>query len=270
MTGVVPVDDPRLAAAVEAAERAGEIQRDRAGSDHDVEYKGRRDLVTDVDLRSETAITDLLDDRFPDHAILAEESGATGDADERWIVDPLDGTTNFLHGHPMYAVSVAVAVRGRPVAGVVACATSGERWWATRDGGAFKGDFAREDGGVRIAVSGIRSLERALIGTGFPFKAPGVVDRYMTQLRCVLEGTAGIRRGGAAALDLCYLAEGRFDGFWELFLNPWDFAAGALIVEEAGGLMATAEGGRPLPLRPGGLVGANSEALLDRLLELLR
>jgi len=265
-----------------------------------VDAKGRSDFVSRADHEAQEAALAPIRRRHPEHPIMAEEDdpeAAPGEDDTSaspdeagddpvWIVDPLDGTTNFLHGHPMYAVSVAVAVRGRPVVGVVACATSGERWWATRGGGAFKSGvephdgFDRPggggagggagDGGVHIRVSGIRDLERALIGTGFPFKAPEVVERYMTQLRRVLGGTAGVRRGGAAALDLCYLAEGRFDGFWELILNPWDFAAGVLIVEEAGGLMATAEGDRPLPLRPGGLVGANSEALLDRLLELLR
>lgn len=267
-----------LETAHEAADTAVEVHRRWAGRlDAElVDAKGRSDFVSRADHEAQEAALAPIRRRHPEHRIMAEEDDPdappgeddtsasleeAGD-DPIWIVDPLDGTTNFLHGHPMYAVSVAVAVRGRPVAGVVASATSGERWWATRGGGAFKD-------GEGIRVSSVRRLERALIGTGFPFKAPEVADRYMMQLRRVLDATAGVRRGGAAALDLCYLAEGRFDAFWELRLNPWDFAAGALIVEEAGGVLTTADGERPLPLRTGGLIGANSETLFDALLALL-
>lgn len=234
MTGVVPVDDPRLAAAVEAAERAGEIQRDRAGSDHDVEYKGRRDLVTDVDLRSETAITDLLDDRFPDHAILAEESGATGDADERWIVDPLDGTTNFFHGLPHYGVCVALEDAGRLEVGVIHHTPSGDTYAALRGAGAFRN-------GDPIDVSAEPSLEASLIATGFGHDGADDVD--VARMQRVIAASHGIRRLGSAATDLALVAEGRVEGFYHEAVHYWDVAAGAILVAEAGGetTLVTAE-----------------------------
>jgi myo-inositol-1(or 4)-monophosphatase len=137
-------------------------------------------------------------------------------------VDPLDGTANFLHGHPVHAASVGVAVDGVVAAGAVSCATTGERWWARRGQGAWKS-------GRRIAVSDARCLEGGLIGTGFPFKVQHLIPAYLEELGHVLRAGAGVRRAGAAALDLCYVAEGRLDGFWESFLNPWDFAAGIVI-----------------------------------------
>ena len=178
-----------------------------------------------------------------------------------WVIDPLDGTTNYLHGYPMYAASVAVLHRGQPVAGAVATSATGEAWWAVRGGGAFHH-------GVRIHVSEIGHMPQALIGTGFPFTALEHMPRYLGQLDRVLRHTAGVRRGGAAALDLCHLATGWLDGFWELVLAPWDFAAGALVVEEAGGRITALDGGDVF--RGDGSVLAGNPAVHPALAELVR
>ena len=230
--------------------------------------KGRSDFVSRADTEAQEEALAVIRARHPDHAVMAEEDdpdieGVLRDAGATplWVVDPLDGTTNFLHAHPLSAASVAVAVEGEPVAGAVVCAATGERWWARRGGGAWKN-------GLRISVSEIADPAEALVGTGFPFKTLDLLDDYLVQLGRLLRGTGGVRRGGAAALDLCYLAEGRFDAFWELFLNPWDFAAGMLVVEEAGGVMERPDGGR-LELAPGGVMGACSEGLLAVIRDLL-
>lgn len=233
----------------------------------EADAKGFGDFVSRADVEAQDAALEVIRGRHPGHRILAEEGEGEGMAvasgpDPVWVVDPLDGTKNFLHRHPAYAVSVAVSRHGRPVAGAVLAPATGERWWATRSGGAWKN-------GRRLRVSETGRLADALVGTGFPFKVLELLPSYGAQFRALLEGGAAIRRAGAAALDLCYLAEGRFDAFWELFLNPWDFAAGALVVEEAGGILARPDGG-PLTLAPGAVTAANSEALLHELLERLR
>lgn len=187
-----------------------------------------------------------------------------------WIVDPLDGTTNFLHGHPMFSVSVAVGQGdpsapggGRILAGVVAAARTGEEWWALRGGGAWKN-------GLPLKVSQVSRLREALVGTGFPFKEPALVPRYLGQLGRVLVVSSGVRRCGSAALDLCYLAEGILDAFWEeAYLSPWDVAAGSLILEEAGGVAARLDG-TPLDLRDGSVLAANSAALLQELRQVVQ
>jgi myo-inositol-1(or 4)-monophosphatase len=223
--------------------------------------KGPGDFVSEADLEAQDAALGIIRAAYPGHRSMAEEDAAplpSPDGSEPlWVVDPLDGTANFLHGHPMYAASVAVAVNGEPVAGAVVCATTGERWWAGRGEGAFKN-------GLRIRVSPQRGLQGALVGTGFPFKVQHLIPEYLEQLGRVLRAGSGVRRCGAAALDLCYVAEGRLDGFWELFLNPWDFAAGKLIVEEAGGRVTALDGSR-LQLVPGTVLSANSDELLDQL-----
>jgi myo-inositol-1(or 4)-monophosphatase len=207
--------------------------------------KGAADFVTHVDRAAEAAIVSHVLDRFPDHRLLAEEaeserergSGVTMQAAGgwTWIIDPLDGTTNYLHGYPMYAVSIAVAHDGVLEAAVVYNTASGQEWSAARGGGAFLD-------GRRIAVSEIDDLRQALIGTGFPFKARQLLPAYTRQLDAVLRRTSGVRRAGSAAVDLCHVASGFFDGFWELSLAPWDVAAGALIVREAGGVVTRLDG----------------------------
>lgn len=235
-----------LAVALEAAREGAAVHQAMLSQIGVEEWseKGTADFVTAVDLKAETRIVECVKASFPDHEILAEEeASAAGGAgtlipqvEWLWVIDPLDGTTNFLHAYPMYAASVAVLHRGSVVAGAVIGTATGEEWTAVRGGGAFKD-------GERIHVSVIEDLKHALIGTGFPFKALDRLPEYLRQLDIVLRHTSGIRRAGSAALDLCHIASGYFDGFWELLLAPWDIAAGALIVEEAGGVVTTVSGG---------------------------
>ncbi|MHB1168770.1 MAG: inositol monophosphatase family protein [Longimicrobiales bacterium] len=246
-----------LAVASEAAEAAAEVHRRHAGrvSEDSWSEKGVADFVTHVDREAEDAVIRVIRAHYPDHAILAEEgvtaadAAAAAEAEHLWIIDPLDGTTNFLHGYPMYAVSIAFAERGRLEAGVVHGTATGERWYATAGGGAYHDDR-------RIFVSEIDKLSHALIGTGFPFKVLERMDEYTTQFRQVLTHTSGVRRAGSAALDLCHLASGWFDGFWELSLAPWDFAAGTLIAREAGAVVTGLDGELSIT-RHGAVVGGN-------------
>jgi myo-inositol-1(or 4)-monophosphatase len=227
--------------------------------------KGAADFVSRVDEEAQEAALEVIGSRHPDHLVLAEEDDAPvalpGDDTPLWVVDPLDGTTNFLHRHPAHAASVAVTVSGHPVAAAVTSGPTGERWWARRGGGTFKS-------GVPVTTSSLRELARALVGTGFPFRDPSRLDEYMVQFRRVVGATAGARRGGSAALDLCYLAEGRFDAFWELSLSPWDYAAGWLIVQEAGGGVDRVEGGG-MGLVPGSVLAAASPHFLEEVRRLL-
>jgi myo-inositol-1(or 4)-monophosphatase len=232
-----------LACARESAAQAVAVHRRHAGlvAAEAWTEKAAADFVTYVDREAERCIVDAIRSRFPDHAILAEEA-ATGPAGAAvraegwlWVVDPLDGTTNFLHGYPMYGVSIAALLNGVLQLGVVQDSVSGDVWHATRHGGAYRN-------GAPIHVSSQDRPGRALIGTGFPFKARELLPQYLVQLDCVLRNTAGVRRAGSAALDLCHVATGWFDGFWELSLQPWDIAAGALIVREAGGIITTMDG----------------------------
>ena len=253
-----------LETARKAADAAAAVHETQAASVgiSDAREKGRADYVSATDIAAQEACVAVIRENHPDHTIVAEEShegDESGIPSEgpAWIVDPLDGTTNFLHGHPMYASSVALAIDGVPAVGAVSCAPTGERWWAARGEGAWKNR-------TPVHVSGVEGTHRALIGTGFPFKTEHLLEEHSAQLVRVLGASGGVRRGGAAALDLCYLAEGRFDAFWELFLNPWDFAAGWGIVEEAGGGMGRGEGGT-LALSPGTVIGANSPAMKEAL-----
>ncbi len=258
----------RLRTALAAADAAAAVHlrwAGRVGMDQ-ARRKGAADFVSRVDDEAQAAALAEIRRRYPGHAVLAEEEGdgvdeLPPDGSPCWIVDPLDGTTNFLHGHPMYASSVALSVEGASVVGAVVCPTTGERWWAARGSGAWKN-------GRRISVSRVEELRDALVGTGFPFKRLDEATRYGEQLARVLAGTSGIRRGGSAALDLCYLAEGRFDAFWELFLNPWDFAAGILLVDEAGGCVDRVDGGG-LPLERGSVLAGNGAPLMEGLRRLL-
>ncbi|NJD10755.1 MAG: inositol monophosphatase [Gemmatimonadetes bacterium] len=218
--------------------------------------KGWADFVTHVDREAEAVIVDRVRADFPGHAVLAEEASTapganadTPDAEWLWVVDPLDGTTNYLHAYPMYAVSIAVLHRGRPVAGVVRNTASGEEWFATHGGGAYWN-------GAPIHVSAIDRLEQSLIGTGFPFKVPRFIPEYLPQLGAVLRVTSGVRRAGAAAVDLCHVAMGALDGFWELSLAPWDVAAGVLMIREAGGVVTRLDGNHDV-IGPGAILAGN-------------
>jgi myo-inositol-1(or 4)-monophosphatase len=235
-----------LATALAAAREAAAVHRAHCGRVRieDWSEKGISDFVTFVDREAEAGILQLVGRHYPGHTLLAEEaeSARTGTgaaaalpADWVWIIDPLDGTTNYLHGYPMYAVSIGVAHRGELVVAVVLNSASGEEWTAVRGGGAFRN-------GERIRVSEIDTLARALVGTGFPFKALDLLPQYTIQLATALRGTSGVRRAGSAALDLCHVASGWFDGFWELTLAPWDVAAGTLVVREAGGVVTRLDG----------------------------
>ncbi len=255
-----------LATAREAAEAAVAIHRRDAGKVllAGATTKARADYVSRTDLDAQAAALAVISSRYPDHTVLAEESDEPveeqlerWDGRPLWIVDPLDGTANFLHGHPHYCASVAVAVEGRPVAGAISSGSSGERWWAGEGLGAHKG-------GLRISVSSERPMIEALVGTGFPFKLLDVLPEYLGELDRVLRSASGVRRAGSAALDLAYLAQGSLDAFWEKILMPWDFAAGIVLVREAGGVLARPDGSE-LGLTPGAVHGANSKALLDDL-----
>jgi myo-inositol-1(or 4)-monophosphatase len=230
-----------LSIAVKAARRAGAIIN-RAARDVDVlpvVRKRHADFVTEVDKAAEQAIIETLRRAYPEHAILAEESGASAGtaagSEYTWIVDPLDGTTNFIHGVPQYCVSVGVQHKGVLAHGVVYDPTNNELFTASRGRGAYLNER-------RIRVSRRALMADALIGTGFPFRDLEGIDEYLAMMRAVMPRAAGIRRAGAAALDLAYVAAGRFDAFWEIGLSPWDMAAGALLVLEAGGLVADLRG----------------------------
>ena len=201
-----------------------------------VEKKGHNDFVSDADRAAEDAVSEVIHRHYPDHAILAEESGVQGESDTVWIIDPLDGTTNYLHGFPQFCVSVGVQVKGRLEAAAVYDPLRQELFAAARGDGATLDDR-------KIRVSGRRELENALIGTGFPFRDPDLdVGPYMSMLSKVVRNTAGVRRPGAAALDRCDVAAGRLDGFWESGLSAWDLAAGSLIIREAGGIVSGLDG----------------------------
>jgi myo-inositol-1(or 4)-monophosphatase len=229
---------PVLNIAVKAARRAGAIIERAAvgGVALDVRSKQRADFVTQIDRAAEQAVIDLVRKSYPAHTIVAEESGRLpGSDDTCWIIDPLDGTTNFIHGFPQYCVSIAVRQAGKTAHAVVYDPAKNELFTASRGRGAFLDDR-------RIRVSRCRRLEDALVGTGFPFKELSRLDPYLRQLGKMMASSAGVRRAGAAALDLAYVAAGRLDAFWEMGLSSWDMAAGALLIQEAGGLVGDFSG----------------------------
>ena len=229
---------PLLNIAVRAARRAGEIiVRSLVRLESlEITSKGRNDYVSEIDRSAEREIIDIVRKHYPEHAILAEESGRSGEHDTVWIIDPLDGTTNFLHGFPVFAVSIAVEQRGRLEIGVVYDPMRQEVFTAARGAGAHLENH-------RMRVSKQRTLEGALLATGFPYRQDEpYADNYFAMLRSLSAQVAGIRRPGSAALDLAYVAAGRVDGFWELGLKPWDTAAGTLLIQEAGGRVGTLDG----------------------------
>jgi myo-inositol-1(or 4)-monophosphatase len=234
---------PLLNIGIRAARRAGDlIVKSLSRLDSlKIDSKGRNDFVTDIDRKAEADIIATIKRSYPQHAIHGEESGRSGDSEFVWIIDPLDGTTNFLHGNPVFSVSIAVEQKGRLQHAVVYDPLRQEIFSASR------GEGAQLDG-KKIRVSAQRSLEGALIGTGLPFRAEAIagpnayVDEYLAILKVIMSTAAGIRRPGSAALDLAYVAAGRLDGFWEFGLSPWDTAAGVLLIQEAGGLVGTPSG----------------------------
>jgi len=226
-----------LETAIDLCRAAGDILNYYADRDKLVEFKGHANLVTIADKKSEELIIGGILSRYPSHSILAEESGATqSGAAVKWIIDPLDGTTNFAHGYPFYSVSIAVEEKGEIVCGAVYDPVREEMFSAARGAGAYRN-------GERLKVSNVDRLSQALLITGFPYNFRERLDTVIRQFGKFLVASQAVRRGGSAALDLCYVASGRLDGFWELYLQPWDTAAGHVILEEAGGRVTDFKGG---------------------------
>jgi myo-inositol-1(or 4)-monophosphatase len=254
---------PMLNIAVKAARRAGTIIN-RATQNLDlltVQRKGEHDYVSEVDKMAEQAIVETLLEAYPDHAILAEEGGAQGDSEYVWIIDPLDGTTNFLHGFPQFAVSIGLQHKGVLSQAVIFDPTRNELYTATRGSGAFLNDR-------RLRVSKQIRLEDALIGTGFPYSDFSFMEAYMKMFMELMPKTAGLRRPGAASLDLAYVAAGRYDGFWEAGLKRWDMAAGVLLIQESGGLVTDFDGGENY-MATGNVIGGNPK-IFSQLLQVIQ
>ena len=253
---------PLLNIAVRAARRAGEVivrSLNRLES-LTISSKGRNDFVSEVDHAAEHEIIASIRRHYPQHAFLAEESGRSGESDTLWIIDPLDGTTNFLHGFPVFAVSIACQIKGRLEHAVVYDPMRQELFTASRGAGAHLENH-------RMRVSKTRALDGALVATGFPYRANlRYLDSYLAMLRAVTEVAAGVRRPGAAALDLAYVAAGRVDAYWELGLSAWDTAAGTLLIQEAGGRIGTLTGGE---YRQEGHVVAGNPRVYAALIETL-
>lgn len=244
--------DKRTAAAKEAVLAAGELVRERFGERAclGVEEKDRNDFVTATDKASEKLIVSMLTRAYPDIPVMAEEGGGKVGEKLFWVIDPLDGTTNFIHGYPQVGVSVALIEERRPIVGVTYDPIRDEIFTASRGEGAFIN-------GRRLSISPEQSLEKSLLGTGFPFRTYEYLDPYLDTFRDLFLRCRGVRRAGAAVLDLAHLAAGRLEGFWELYLKPWDMAAGALMIEEAGGIVTDFFGGGEY-LSAGNIVAGNS------------
>jgi myo-inositol-1(or 4)-monophosphatase len=249
-------------ACAEAARRGGAVLRDRWGLRRTVEHKGRIDLVTDADRAAESALLEFLGRRFPGSAVLAEESGASGDpaAALRWYVDPLDGTTNYAHGVPHFSVNVAAEDAGGLAAGATYDPLRDELFLGSRGAGSTLN-------GRPMRVSAAASLDQALLVTGFPYDVHQAPEVPLAIFAAYLRRARAVRRFGSAALDLAYIACGRFDGFWEMKLRAWDVAAGIVLVREAGGAVADFDGGQGM--LHGGTICAANPGLQPRLLEVL-
>ena len=251
---------------VKAARRASQIIN-RASQDVEhlkITTKQQSDYVTEVDKAAEAAIIDVLREAYPEYGILAEESGLTpgegAGSDFQWIIDPLDGTTNFIHGFPQYSVSIGLTYKGQLNQALVYDVLRNEMFTASKGGGAFLNER-------RIRVTKCLKLEDALLGTGFPFRMFQHVDAYMGIFKELTQRSSGIRRPGSAALDLCYVACGRLDGFWEFGLSPWDIAAGCLLITEAGGLVSDLSGGEDY-MQTGNLI-AGTPKVFAQLLQVI-
>ncbi len=240
---------------------AGALIRQTIGSipSSRVQHKAPFDYVTDMDRRCEDLIIEIIHESFPSHGIVAEESLGHELTDETtWIIDPIDGTVNFIHGFPFVAVSIAVSRNGKPFLGLVLDPLRDELFLARAGAGATLN-------GTPIQVAGPTAVDEALIGTGFPHRTRSIIDPYMNMFRAVFPEVSGIRRGGSAALDLAYVAAGRLDGFWEAGLKAWDIAAGSLLIEEAGGAVTDFWGGADY-LQTGHVV-AGTESVYSFLME---
>ena len=246
---------------IAAAFNGGKVLREHFGNLRSVRKKGAIDLVTEADIQSEAAIIDTIARAFPEHAILAEESGPHEGGGGRWIIDPLDGTTNFAHNLPLFCVSIAFAANEEILAGVVLAPLLGELFVAVKDQGA-------QLNGAPIFVSATPTLADSLLVTGFPYDHATIFDRMMGRFGRCLTAAQGIRRLGSAALDLCYVTNGRFDGFWEQHLQPWDTAAGFLVAREAGARTSVFSGA-PYAIESDEIVSTNG-AIHDELLNLLK
>lgn len=253
--------NPILNTAFKAARRAGQMMIRASGNLEvvKIDSKAFNDFVSNVDRESEMILVDALKEAYPHHKITCEESGSHGksDAEYEWIIDPLDGTTNFLHGHPQYAISMALLHKGVLQEALVYAPERNDLYMASRGQGALLNDR-------RIRVSNRVELNRCLIGTGFPVVDQSMMDKYLAILKDFLSKTAGGRREGSAALDLCSVAVGRLDGFFEFNLKPWDVAAGALIVKEAGGIVTDMQGNDTW-LQTGNIVAGNPKVLAQML-----
>lgn len=253
--------NPALNTAFKAARRAGDMMIRAANnlSAVRVDNKAFNDFVSDVDKQAEEIIIDVLQHAYPHHRILSEEAGILGNerAEFEWIIDPLDGTTNYLHGHPQYAISIALLEKGILKEALVYAPEHNDLYVASRGQGALLNDR-------RIRVSNRIELNECLIGTGFPVVNQNILDTYLAILKEFIQKTAGARREGAASLDLCALAAGRLDGFFEFNLKPWDIAAGALIIQEAGGIVTDMKGDSDW-LESGNIVAANPKLLAQML-----
>jgi len=257
---------PTLNIAIRAARNAGNVivRYVHQVDSLNITVKGYNDFVSEVDRQAESEIINVLRRAFPDHGILAEEGGEHAGTEYQWIIDPLDGTTNFLHGFPQFAVSIALRHKKKIEQAVIYDPLRQELFTATLGSGAFLNER-------RIRVSKAKELEGTLIGTGFPFKHPQHLDAYLAMFKAIHLQTAGIRRAGAASLDLAYVAAGRLDGFWEIGLKPWDMAAGVLLIQEAGGLISDFSGGHEF-LETGNIVAGNPKvfkAILQNIQPLL-
>ncbi len=242
-----------LEVAISVAQEAGQLILSSYRRPHRVRRKASDvDLVTEVDLAAEELIRDRLNKSYPAFGILAEEGGETeGDVDARWIVDPLDGTTNFAHGHPFYCVSIALEQSGALVVGVIYAPSLGLTWSARRGGGTYRQT-------ERTGVSAVSSLSNALCASGFPFDRWTAKDNNVHEWTAAVRNAQGVRRCGSAAIDLALIADGTYDGYWEKRLNPWDLAAGTLLVEEAGGRV-TSLAGASVPPWPEVIVASNGK-----------
>ncbi|HMA63412.1 MAG TPA: inositol monophosphatase family protein [bacterium] len=222
--------------AIDISKAAGDFIKRNASKSLKIDYKGRANMVTQIDKQSEQLIRESISEKYPEHQILGEESADKAtDSRVKWIVDPVDGTTNFIHNHHMVAVSIGIAIDEEMLIGVVNCPFLNEIFTAMKDQGAYLN-------GRKIHVSNVDKMENGLFGTGFPYELNDHFYKNMEIFKKIYESSQGVRRGGSAAIDLCYTACGRFDGFWEFELNPWDIAAGSLLIQEAGGQICNFSG----------------------------